>query len=286
MKIEKYSGMGKSTIDVEATAFSGGKESRDVREIVTVEEPLEIRLCTEKKSEYRTISVTMRTPGMDIQLAAGFLFTEGIVGQREEILSIEFTEDGSANRENVVEVRVSDDVYRSSSSYLRNFATNSSCGVCGKSSINDIFVKGRKVLRSNLRVPASVILDLPATMRNSQSIFSKTGGIHAAAVFDATGRLISIAEDVGRHNAVDKVVGDLLMRDLIPATDSIIQISGRAGFEMVQKSIMGGIPVICSVSAPSSLAVETARTFNATLVCFVRDGRFNIYSHGGRIITD
>ncbi len=286
MNRKEHAEEGKTSVVVDAAAYSTSKGIITLKDPVTVEEPLEIRLCTEGGKECRAISVTMRTPGKDVQLAMGFLFTEGIIESSSDVISIGHPENGSPGSENVIEARLQDEVFRKASEYGRNFTANSGCGVCGKGSINEIFIRGRKIIRSGIEARASVILSLPQKMRESQSTFAKTGGIHAAALFDSKGELVSIEEDVGRHNALDKVIGGLLMRNMIPASDYIMQMSGRAGFEMVQKSIMAGVPIICSVSAPSSLAVETAEAFNATLVCFVRDGRFNVYSHMERIKAD
>ena len=275
----------KSSLIVDTVSYSVTDGVRSKRDYVTVEEPLEIRLCLEGGNECRAVSVTMRTPGDDVRLALGFLFTEGVIGSRDDVLSIGHPENQEPGKGNIIEACLRNEVYMKSSGYGRNLATNSSCGVCGKTAINEIFTKGRKIIRSGLTVLPSMISSLPGTMRKSQSIFGETGGTHAAGIFDSKGELVSIAEDVGRHNAVDKVVGDMILKGMVPATHYVMQISGRAGFEIVQKAVMAGIPIISSVSAPSSLAVETADAFNATLVCFVRDGRFNIYSHRERIET-
>lgn len=260
---------------------SGLKEDSDN---VTVEEPMEIRFCHEDGT-FDKVAVTMRTPSYDFELAAGFLFTEGIIKRKDDILSISYSEEEEGRGlMNVVNVTVRDGIGYDPAGRRRDFNVNSSCGICGKNEINQVFLKGSKIINSNKKVELSKILQLPSIMLRKQKIFNLTGGIHAAGAFDLNGNLLHIAEDVGRHNAVDKVIGQMLMNDEIPGADKILQISGRAGFEIAQKAVMAGFPVLSSVSAPSSLAVETADTFNMTLVCFVRGDRLNIYSHGERIL--
>lgn len=275
-----------SYMAVDAVPYRKGRKTDEVKEQVTVEEPLEIRIRRGDTADVKTLSVTMRTPGMDRELTAGFLFTEGFIKSKSDILSIARSEKDPGNRDNTIEVSVPDGIYHAKSEYARNFSMNSSCGVCGKSSINQVFVKGSKIIRDDFTVNASEILALPSRMSEYQKVFSLTGGIHAAGLFDRSGDPVTVAEDVGRHNAVDKVVGSLLLSNRIPASETMLQLSGRAGFEMVQKAVMAGIPIISSVSAPSSLAVETAISFNATLICFVRENRFNIYSRRERILFD
>jgi len=275
---------GRSTVEVSIMAFVERNMPRGARDELTVEEPMEIRICREGMADCRTISVTMRTPGRDVELSAGFLFTEGIIKSVEDILSIGHPGPDDPNSRNAVEASISDERYRESSGYTRSFNANSSCGVCGKSNINEIFLKGRKVIRSTLSVSASTILSLPGIMTGEQAIFSKTGGAHAAALFSVEGKLLAVEEDVGRHNAVDKAIGKLLLGKLADPSGCILQASGRAGFEIVQKAIVAGIPVISSVSAPTSLAVEAAEAFNATVIGFARNGRFNVYTHSERVV--
>ena len=217
---------------------------------VTVEEPIEIRLCREDGS-FEKVAVTMRTPTSDFDLAVGFLFTEGIIRRRDEILDVSYSsEEGERNNRNVVNVAVSGEVEYSPAERKRNFNANSSCGICGKSEINQVFLKGSKIIRSEKTMGIPTILNLPSVMREHQEIFNVTGGIHAAGVFDYEGNMLHVAEDIGRHNAVDKVVGRMLMNNEIPATDRLLQISGRAGFEIAQKAVMAGFSVLSSVSAP------------------------------------
>lgn len=255
---------------------SGNLETR--RDPVTVEEPLQLVL--QRGNIKVDFAVIMRTPVLDFELAAGFLFSEGVIRSKQDIVSIDYDQDRTKDSGNVVIVTVNEsvDIDRPE----RNFAVNSSCGVCGKSSINEIFLKGSSPLKVNKNLSRDLITQLPGKLREKQSIFSETGGIHAAGLYDFSGNLVFTGEDVGRHNAVDKIVGHLILNSLIGKEDYILQVSGRAGFEIVQKAAGAGISVVSSVSAPSSLAIETADSFNLTLVGFVREGRFNIYSHGER----
>lgn len=222
----------------------------------------------------------MRTPGNDFELAAGFLRGEGIVRTRSDITQIQAPgPDGS----NVVRVDLAPEVKFDPSRLERHFYTTSSCGVCGKGSLDAISNQGfEAVTAGKAQFPAGMIHELPAISRRSQTAFEETGGLHAAALFAATGELLAIREDVGRHNAVDKVLGFELLENRPPETRALL-VSGRASFELVQKAIAGEIPILAAVGAPSSLAVELAREFDVTLVGFVRDGRYNIYSGENRI---
>ncbi|MCW5961469.1 MAG: formate dehydrogenase accessory sulfurtransferase FdhD [Pyrinomonadaceae bacterium] len=252
---------------------------------VAVEEPLEIRLgfFENGKKVHKPISITMRSPGDDFQLAAGFLFTEGIVSDPDEIDSIKFC-GKFPNNKNTVRVDVLKGVNLDLKRLERNFYTTSSCGVCGKTSI-EALATGAKVLNNEIsqNVSYSVLHELPRSISANQKVFDETGGLHAAALFDLSGELIDLKEDVGRHNAVDKLIGQKFLDRKLPLESSILFLSGRASFELVQKAVMAQIPVIAAVGAPSSLAVEAARSFNATLVGFVRDRRFNIYAGKERI---
>ncbi|MCL5783647.1 MAG: formate dehydrogenase accessory sulfurtransferase FdhD [Candidatus Thermoplasmatota archaeon] len=263
--------------------YSASSGIEDTRDRVTVEEPLEIRLSS-KKIGLKTVSIIMRTPVMDDYLAVGFLFSEGIIKNRRDIISVDnFDEDTGKARDNIIVIRVAENVAFDGSEYSRNFIVNSSCGVCGKSNINAVFLKTGKIVRSTLKINKDIILTLPEKMKGLQTVFGETGGIHAAGLFTFDGNPIIVAEDVGRHNAVDKVVGYMLINEMISRGDVVLQVSGRAGFEILQKSAIAGIPVVSSVSAPSSLAVQTAESMNMTLVCFVRENRFNIYTNPERI---
>lgn len=262
------------------TISSGSHETETVEDIVTKEEPLQVILSSgDQKKDY---AVIMRTPVLDFELVAGFLFSEGIISKPNDIESMEYDTEGDANNGNVVIANLSSEI--SLDFQKREFAINSSCGVCGKSSINEIFLKGSKPVRSRNRIRRSVITSLPDVLRQNQYIFTKTGGIHAAGLFDYNGDLIRIAEDVGRHNAVDKIVGYMLMNGILNEDDYILQVSGRTGFEIVQKAAGAGISIVSSVSAATTLAIETAEAFNMTLISFARNNKFNIYTHAERIL--
>ena len=245
---------------------------------IVSEEPLEIRI--DSGSGDSRLAITMRTPGNDLELAAGFLWSEGLLRNREDLISITSCKDHSLSereRENIVICHVSKDAPAVTRELERRFTISSACGICGTDQIDDLKNRGC----THLQKPKLTIEDLaklPDLMRQRQNIFDKTGGLHAAALFDNEGNLKVIREDVGRHNAVDKVIGWALMQDLIPLTGWSLTISGRGGFEIVQKSVAAGISAMISVSAPTSLAVETAREFNLTLLGFARDGQATIYS--------
>jgi FdhD protein len=248
-----------------------GDSSASFQDLLAVEDPLEIRLGE------KTISITMRTPGHDPELAAGFLFTEGILDGTHQIREIQHSK-------NSITVQLNPDVEVDFERLQRNFYTTSSCGVCGKASIEALRMQGCPVLpRSSAAIQAAVIHRLPQVQRDEQAVFARTCGLHAAALFDFQGNLILLREDVGRHNAVDKLIGAEMLAGRTPLADKLLLVSGRASFELTQKALMAGIPILAAVGAPSSLAVETAQRFNMTLLGFVRDSRFNIYSGASRI---
>lgn len=248
-----------------------GEASTPLQDLLAVEEPLEIHVGE------KAISLTMRTPGHDRELACGFLFTEGILQDFRQIRDIHT----SKNR---IAVSLNPDVEVDFERLERHFYTTSSCGVCGKASIEALRITGCPQLpRDSPRVSAAVIHGLPASLRSAQAVFERTGALHAAALFDARGKLILLREDVGRHNAVDKLVGAQMLDGRTPLSANLLLVSGRTSFELAQKALMAGIPILAAVGAPSSLAVETAQRFNMTLLGFVRDGRFNIYSGAQRI---
>ncbi len=228
------------------------------------------------------VAVTMRTPGADFALAAGFLFTEGIIRSRGEVSTVAYCEDLSAEEQhyNVVTVRLSRSF--DPEEVRRNFRGTSSCGVCGKASLEDLEVSCAPVGQGP-EVSGDVIVALPDALRKAQRVFDRTGGLHAAGLFAAAGRLIGVWEDVGRHNAVDKLVGEAFLGVRLPLSEHVMQVSGRLGFEIVQKAAMAGIAVVSAVSAPSSLAVRAADELGITVAGFVRDGRFNVYSHPERL---
>jgi FdhD protein len=252
------------------------------RDLLAVEEPLEIRLdaADAAQSSRATVSVTMRTPGHDAELAVGFLFTEGIVRHRGQLEHVdEFDASG-----NVVRVRLSSDAVVDVGRLERHFYTTSSCGICGKTSIEALRTTSRYPLPpGEPAVDAEVIHHLPRALRDAQDVFDSTGGLHASALFDTRGRLHSLREDVGRHNALDKVIGAELLAGRLPAHDKLLVVSGRASFELVQKAVMAGIPILVAVGAPSSLAVQLAACTGMTLVGFARDRRFNVYSGNERV---
>lgn len=250
----------------------------DALETLAVEEPLEIRLGG------RRFTLTMRTPGHDRELAAGFLLAEGFINSGRELGEVRAVPGSKGEPEpNAVDVILSVPAAGLRERLKRNFTISSSCGVCGKTSIESI---QRRItpLTDDATVPAQVILRLPHLMRQAQQVFSATGGLHAAALFRNL-ELAVLREDVGRHNAVDKVIGHALIDEWLPLTDSLMMVSGRLSFEIVQKAAAAGVPILAAVSAPSSLAVELADEIGMTLVGFVRDAGFNIYTHPERIIT-
>ena len=261
------------------TVHDGARGER--ADTLATEEPLEIRAQGPGQDASR-VAVTMRTPGGDFELAAGFLFTEGLAGAGE-VRRVAYCDDldDEEQRYNVVTVTLASpfDAER----LRRNFFATSSCGVCGKASLDDIVVRC-PVVASGLTVPADVVVGLPERLRTAQRVFDRTGGLHAAGLFTAAGEPIAIREDVGRHNAVDKVIGEQVLDDRVPLADMILQVSGRVSFEIVQKAAVAGIPVLSAVGAPSSLAVEAGERLGVTVVGFVRDGRCNVYSHPGRIL--
>lgn len=235
------------------------------QDYLAVEEPLELRIGN------TPISVTMRTPGHDLELSAGFLFTEGIISTRAELSALE-----SASPNTVAAVIAS-----GSSPQVdlqRNFFAASSCGICGKATIESVRVRGIKPVNSAFQIDPDVLCSLPERLRESQAVFGRTGGLHAAAAFDAAGQMLVLREDIGRHNAVDKVIGWALLNDRIPLSNFVLMVSGRGGFEIAQKALVASVPVLASVSAPSSLAVQIAREFGMTMIGFLRGRRFVAYS--------
>lgn len=265
-------------------------ENRKVlSDLLAVEEPLEIRLGVfeEEKIAHKSVSITMRTPGNDDELAAGFLFTEGILHRREQIADIIHC--GKSPKmnlpSNTVRVNLQKEATVDFDKLSRNFYTTSSCGVCGKSSLDFLAINAEPFTNTDFpQISPEIIHALPQKQRNAQEVFEETGGLHAAALFDITGKLLVLREDVGRHNAVDKLIGRCFLDEEIPLDDKILMLSGRASFELVQKALMARIPIIAAVGAPSSLAVTAAREFGMTLCGFVRDGKFNIYAGAERFV--
>jgi FdhD protein len=265
-----------------------GDSAQSAADRVAVEEPLEIRLGYAAPDGRTTtsVSVTMRTPGHDDDLALGFLFSESIIHSYKDVTSVAHSGPAapdSGNR-NIIRVDLADGVVPDLERLQRNFYTTSSCGVCGKSSLDALRVVGAERLTSrNAQFSSATIISLPEALREQQVTFRETGGLHAAAAFNSHGDIEVVREDVGRHNAVDKVVGAMLKDGRLPASDCGLVVSGRASFELLQKTLVAGMPLLAAVSAPSSLAVQLAEEFNVTLVGFLRGDTFNIYSAGERI---
>jgi FdhD protein len=246
----------------------GGQLRQRLDQLAT-EEPLEIRLRT--VDSLQTVAVTMRTPGADFELAAGFLFSEGVLRGRQDIQAIRYCVDR-------VEVVLTPDWVPDLRPLERHFFTNSACGVCGKAGLEALEQRGCVPLAPGPQLDPAMLRTLPERLRAAQRLFATTGGLHAAALFDAEGALIAVREDVGRHNALDKLIGWALLEDRLPLADRVLLVSGRASYEILQKAIVAGVPVVAAVSAPSSLAVELAAAFGVTLIGFLRGDRFNVYT--------
>jgi FdhD protein len=266
-----------------------GDQQLSQKDRIAVEEPLEIQLCsaTLDGAAAKSISITMRTPGDDAELALGFLYTESIILDPSQLVSIDHIgeTDADTGLRNKIRVELHPQVEIDIRRLERHFYTTSSCGVCGKASIDALHVTGLESLQANRsEFSRDVIIAMPGRLMAGQHLFSETGGLHAAALFDKNGDIIVVKEDVGRHNAVDKVIGWMFMNGQLPAQHQGLLVSGRASFELMQKSLVAGIPLLAAVGAPSSLAVRLANDFGMTLVGFLRDGGFNIYSETARII--
>jgi FdhD protein len=249
-------------------------------ENLVVEEPLEIRV------NGAPLTVTMRTPGSDVELAQGFLLTEGVIGHRDDIATVRYCpgERDGQNTYNVLDVTLSPGVPEPDVGITRNFYTTSSCGVCGKSSLEAVRLSTRFSPGDDpTTVPSATLAALPAPLRSAQKIFETTGGLHGAGLFDSGGTMLAVREDVGRHNAVDKVIGWAVESGRIPLSGTVLLVSGRASFELTQKAVMAGIPVLAAVSAPSSLAVDLATQSGLTLVAFLRGDSMNVYSRADRV---
>ncbi|MFD6097872.1 formate dehydrogenase accessory sulfurtransferase FdhD [Nocardiopsis flavescens] len=275
--------MGRVTVRERVLRIREGVEAERVDTLV-VEEPLEIRL------DGSPLSITMRTPGSDFDLAAGFLVSEGVVSEGPQVTAIRYcagaTEDGS-NTYNVLDVSLAPGVPLPDTSLERNFYTSSSCGLCGKASLDAVRTKARwPVADDGLRIDVPTLTGLPDRLREAQRVFDRTGGLHAAGLFTAAGELLALREDVGRHNAVDKLVGWALRSGRLPLRETVLMVSGRASFELVQKAWMAGIPMMAAVSAPSSLAVELATEAGMTLVGFLRGSSMNVYSGRNRVLLE
>jgi FdhD protein len=262
--------------------------ARDRRDDLATEEPLEIRLQAAggPSAPRRTLAITMRTPGADFELAAGFLYGEGVVGA-DDIATIGYCTDRDVPPEaryNVVTVRLRTPTLPALPGLDRHFLTSSACGVCGTASIDALRARGvPPVPPTGPPIEPDVLYGLPGRLRAAQSVFGKTGGLHAAALFTADGTLLATREDVGRHNAVDKLTGWALLGGRLPLRDHVLLVSGRTSYEIVQKALAAGVPAVCGVSAPSSLAVRLAQEFGLTLIGFLRGERFNVYAGAERL---
>jgi FdhD protein len=260
--------------------------ARSAHDRVVTEEPLEIRIAYRRDGRacVRPVAVTMRTPGNDAELSAGFLFAEGIVRVAGAVREVAHCVGGGPQHLNVVEVRVAPDAVVDEAPLERSFYVSSSCGVCGKASLEALEARGiERLVDDGFRVPAERITSLPDRLRETQTVFERTGGLHAAGLFDAGGSLLVAREDVGRHNAVDKVVGHAFLGGSLPLERRVLVVSGRSSFEILQKAAAAKVPVVVAVGAPSSLAVDLARRFNVTLVGFARGGGFNVYAGEERV---
>lgn len=264
---------------IELTQVTEWEDGRvcSLQDSLATEEPLEIRVGGVP------ITVTMRTPGHDLELTAGFLLTEGIIQSLEQIANLRAKAPENGASSNVVEIELEDADF-DSADLQRNFFAASSCGICGKASINAIRVRGLRRPDTSFRLDPEVLCRLPETLLSEQAVFSHTGGLHAAALFDLSGQLLALREDIGRHNAVDKIAGWALLQKKLPLSRHLLLVSGRCGFEIVQKALAAGIPILASVSAPSSLAVKLARELGLTLVGFLRGRRFIVYAGAFRCI--
>ena len=257
-------------------------------DVLAAEEPLEIRLVWQDGSEIarKPIAVTMRTPGDDFELATGFLHGEGIIRRQEDVIDVSYcTDEDEEQTLNIVNVTLRPGLEFDASRLERNFYTTSSCGVCGKAALDTLEVQGCAALDDSVRVSAATICSLPERLRAAQAVFERTGGLHAAGLFTPEGELQLLREDVGRHNALDKLIGERFLAGQTPLERHVLLLSGRASFELLQKALVARIPVVAAVGAPSSLAVELAQSFNITLAGFVRPDSLNVYAGEERILS-
>ncbi len=263
-----------------------GDSETEREDLLAVEEPLEIRVRQDESGPVASFVTTMRTPGNDEELAAGLLFAEGVLASRADLVGLQRPSDPRIDPElaaNVLIAGLSPEAFSRAGKLQRGSVMGSACGVCGKTSIENVIPADRSPLSGLLPVTPELLYGFPERLRERQSIFARTGGLHAAGLFSRAGELLEIREDIGRHNATDKLVGAFLLRDSLPLSDRILVVSGRAGFEIVQKAFAAGIAVVASVSAPSSLAASLAETAGITLVGFLRGRRFNVYANPWRV---
>ena len=265
-----------------------GDEDVEREDLLAVEEPLEIRVRTEGGGPAVSFVTTMRTPGNDEELAAGLLFAEGVLEKPGDLAALDRPTDpriDAALKANVLIAALGPEAFARAGKLQRGTVMGSACGVCGKTSIENVIPTDQPPLSSSVTVSPELLFRLPERLRQRQSLFARTGGLHAAGLFSLDGELLEVREDIGRHNATDKLVGTFLMRGELPLSDRLLMVSGRTGFEIVQKAFAAGIPIVASVSAPSSLAVALAETGGVTLVGFLRDRRFNVYANPRRIAS-
>lgn len=271
------------TVETTVERLDGSTVKHDFDQVVT-EEPLELRLVAGASTA--TLAVTMRTPGNDFELAAGFALGEGIIRTRGDLRGVSYCIDPAVDPEqryNIVNIELSSGSMPDTSRFERHFTMNSSCGICGRANLDALRDAGIAPIEDDVHVSPSTLYALPERMREAQRVFEATGGLHAAALFRPDGSFVALREDIGRHNAVDKLTGWSLMEGRIPLAHSVLLVSGRASYEILQKAAVARIPIVCAVSAPSSLAVDLARTFNITLVGFMRGERANVYTVVERI---
>ena len=276
----------RTTARVPLTRYRGGGGER-ARDVVSLEEPLEIRVRPHGAESATAVAVTMRTPGQDFELVAGFLLTEGILGGWADLAELSYCRSGEGPQlYNIVEARLRPGVSVDFARLSRNVFTSSSCGVCGKGSLEALDMAGCRPLptEGTIRLTPEVLAGLPDALRAEQSDFERTGGIHAAALADDQGRVDAVFEDVGRHNAVDKVLGEAFLGRRLPRPDRALVVSGRTSFEILQKAVAAGVPAVIAVGAPTSLAIDLAERFNLTLAGFTRGGGFNLYAGAERVV--
>ncbi|WP_425153504.1 formate dehydrogenase accessory sulfurtransferase FdhD [Candidatus Palauibacter sp.] len=267
-------------VDIDRVSETSSRRRRDA---VAVEEPLEIRIATAAGEEHQ-VAVTMRTPGNDFDLTAGFLFSEGLLAHRSDVADLRYCVDVETQEYNVVTVQLSETARFDPAELTRNFYTTSSCGVCGKASLEAIEIRGcAPIPAEGPTVTGEIVRSLPEALRSSQPVFDRTGGLHAAGLFDVSGELQLLREDVGRHNALDKVIGERFLNGGLPLGDVVLAVSGRTSFEIMQKALAAGIPIVVAVGAPSSLAVDVAKEFGMTLAGFAKPTGFNVYTGRHRI---
>jgi FdhD protein len=263
-----------------------GAAATRARDALAIEEPLEIRVAwtdSDAKDHVEPLAVTMRTPGDDFDLVAGFLFAEGVVSELAHLAGMTYCRGGESQEYNVVEARLAAGASLDVERLRRNFYTSSSCGVCGKASLDAVEARACRALSAGPRIDAALLPVLPDRLREAQAVFARTGGLHAAGLFSLDGEPLLVREDVGRHNAVDKTLGRAFLDRALPAAERVLVVSGRASFELVQKAVVAGIPALVAVGAPSTLAVDLATRFNQTLVGFARNGGFNVYCGEERV---